>query len=68
MIISIPAEINGNYKVELFSLLGKIMITEKFNENIHSLPLNNISQGVYICRITDENGAVLFNNKLIIIK
>jgi len=41
VIISIPAEINGNYKVELFSLLGKIMISEKFNENIHSLPMNH---------------------------
>jgi len=68
VIISIPAESVSNYKVELINLLGKVTLTEKFSDNLHSMSLNGISQGIYICRIIDENGSVLFNNKLIIIK
>ena len=68
VIISIPAENLGNYKVELISLLGKTTLSEKFNDKLHSLSLNGIEGGIYICRVTDENGTVLFNNKLVIIK
>jgi hypothetical protein len=66
--ISISSESVNNYKVELIDLLGKIVLTENVNANLYSLPLKGIDPGIYICRVLNEKGDILFKDKLTIIK
>jgi len=44
------------------------VITENVNTNINSLPLKGIEQGVYICKVTNEKGDIIYNNRIVVIK
>jgi len=49
-----PAMNLGNHSVEILSVDGKILLTQSAAQsNRISLNLNHLSQGIYLCRITD---------------
>ena len=60
----------NNYTLELMNLLGKTIYKKVVNANVDvlTLSLNDVPNGIYICRITDSNNINLYNDKLIIIK
>jgi len=60
----------NNYTLELTNLLGRTIYKKVVNANVDVLTvsLTDVPNGIYICRVTDQNGAMLFNDKLIIIK
>ena len=61
---------NGKYTFELFDAIGNKIFSKEFiaNQNSVIIPLDNVAKGVYICKVTNEKGDVIFNNRIVIIK
>jgi hypothetical protein len=61
---------SGDYKVQIFDLLGKSVFTkniEGLHEN-HSLDISSINNGTYIVVGTDANGNPILQSKIIVLK
>ncbi len=58
---SITLRINNqeknNYTIEFYDVLGQLIYTQRINENNFNLNTENLSQGVYICKITLEKNS-----------
>ena len=56
--------------LELYDVIGNRVFSKEIAANLNSviMPLDNVSKGVYICRISDANHINLYNSKLVIIK
>ena len=56
---------NGTATVRLYNILGKEMLKTSFEGNgVNDINLNNIPVGIYIVKLTTENGTL--NRKIII--
>ena len=56
---------NGTATVQLYNILGKEMLKSSFEGNgVNDINLNNIPVGIYIVKLTTENGVL--NRKIII--
>jgi len=56
---------NGTATVRLYNILGKEMLKSSFEGNgVNDINLNNIPVGIYIVKLTTENGVL--NRKIII--
>jgi len=66
--ITIPDKVEGIIKTELYNLSGIVVKQVEFrdNESILSLPVNEISNGVYILKVSSKNKVGL--SKVIIVK
>ncbi len=51
----------------LYNSIGQLVQCEELQSNITTLPISNLSSGLYYYRITDENGNVLKADKQMII-
>ena len=61
---------DGNYyTLELVNLLGRTIYKKVLaaNSNVVAISLNDVANGVYICRISNSNNINLYSDKLIII-
>ncbi len=59
-------EIENSLTVSIYDLNGKKLISEKMDTSgTHSIHLGNLSAGVYIIKITDQNGSFYHSSKLI---
>lgn len=60
---NIPTEIN----IQVLDILGTEISSEKIykNSNIHKLDLHNLSSGLYIIQLKNNNGEILNRNKII---
>ena len=48
-------------KVEIYNLLGQIIISKKLNSNSANIDLNDLSKSIYIIKVvTDDNKAKTF--------
>jgi ELWxxDGT repeat protein len=56
-IVTITTELDGRYAATLFSLQGALISTVEF-ENSHTLSIGNLSSGVYLLQLRDNNGNV----------
>lgn len=54
--ISIYSSKTTDFSLLIFNYLGEIVYTESFHVKQYSLPLNNLSNGSYIIRVSDKNG------------
>lgn len=59
--------INKNYTIEFIDLSGKILLVTESNLNTH-LNINNIANGVYIVRFTEQNSNTTTHKKVVISK
>ena len=56
---------NGTAKLQMFNILGKTVLKTSFEGNgVNDINLNNIPVGIYIVKLTTENGTL--NRKIII--
>ena len=56
---------NGTAKLQMFNILGKTVLKTSFEGNgVNDINLNNIPVGIYIVKLTTENGTI--NRKIII--
>ncbi|MDC1168178.1 T9SS type A sorting domain-containing protein, partial [Flavobacteriaceae bacterium] len=56
---------NGTAKLQMFNILGKKVLKTSFEGNgVNDINLNNIPVGIYIVKLTTENGVL--NRKIII--
>jgi hypothetical protein len=66
----IASPISQRLSVKLSDISGKVIAVDawqviKGSSRMVMNKVNNLSNGMYILTVTDDNGAVLFNNKLI---
>lgn len=56
--IRILSEENKKFILEMYNLMGQLISSEKIENNIISVDTQNISQGMYICKVSeiDANG------------
>jgi hypothetical protein len=47
---------NTNYKIEIFDLSGKLIISTITNQNTYHVYKNTLNSGVYFIKITDSEG------------
>jgi hypothetical protein len=57
---------NQNYKIEIIDFSGKVLISRNFELNFQNLNIENLNQGVYLCRIIGEKE--ILNEKFIVNK
>ena len=53
--IHILNEENKTYALELYNVMGQLIASEKIEHNILTLSTQNLSQGVYICKVSEIN-------------
>ena len=63
--IRVPDSLEGKTLVEVIDLQGRVLKTEDFEGNQHSMDVNGLSNGIYIFRISSSNQNLV---KKIIIK
>lgn len=51
--IKINADKTGTYKIELYSILGQLVASEKTQNNLIRIETSNIQQGIYSCKIIE---------------
>jgi len=58
------------FLIKIYDVVGNKVFSKEFttNENSVNISLDNISKGVYICRITNASEIDLYKEKLVIIK
>lgn len=58
------------YLFELYDAIGNIVFSKEFAANEYSvnIPLDNISKGIYVCKVSNSANINLYNDKLVIIK
>ena len=59
--IEFPANLQGNYKIELIALTGKTVYSDRCNISqgrVKQLPLGNIPSGIYMVEISNEKESV----------
>lgn len=67
--ITIKSELNLNGKEYcIFDFVGKSVLKGKFLENITSVSVSELNNGIYILTISDSNNKLISTNKMSIIK
>jgi len=57
-VVNINASIEGNYKVELFNMSGKLIYTQNMTFKSHQtreIPINHLPSGVYVLKCFGEH-------------
>ncbi len=52
---------SSNYTIEVYSVLGQLLVSEKMNGSRHLLDTENLSQGIYICKLSENSSASVKN-------
>jgi len=55
------------YEVCMYSTLGEKVICEELSQNLTTLPINNLTSGIYYYRITDAVGTLVKADKIMIV-
>ena len=55
------------YEMCMYNSLGEKVVCKQLEQNITSLPTNNLVQGIYYYRITNENGSLIKADKVMIV-
>jgi hypothetical protein len=67
--ITIKSELNLNGKEYcIFDFVGKLVLRGKFSDDIKSVSVSELNNGVYILTISDSNNKLISTNKMSIIK
>jgi hypothetical protein len=59
--VKIKTDKTATFKLELYSVLGQLIHTEKITDNILTLDTSSLPQGIYVCKISKtstENSAI----------
>jgi hypothetical protein len=65
--IELQLQLGAIVHICLYNSIGQLMQCEELQSNLTTLPISNLSSGLYYYRITDENGNVLKADKQMII-
>ena len=52
----------------IFDFVGKLVLRGKFSDDIKSVSVSELNNGVYILTISDSNNKLISTNKMSIIK
>jgi hypothetical protein len=67
--ITIKSELNLNGKEYcIFDFVGKLVLRGKFSDDIKSVSVSELNNGIYILTISDSNNKLISTNKMSIIK
>lgn len=58
----------GSYTVQLFNNIGQIELEKNINSNSTALNISDLSKGIYILKITDNNNLIESNEGVILIQ
>jgi hypothetical protein len=48
---------NSSYTVDLYTVLGQLVVSQKIINNSITLNTQNLSQGIYICKVSETNAS-----------
>ena len=54
--------VKPHYKLEIFSLIGELIISKNAESTIH---LPKLPRGIYLARLTNENGQQVISQKIV---
>lgn len=57
--IEISDDMNGQLRYELFSLTGKVVLSNEMMETTNTADLSTLTNGVYLCKIFNQNGLII---------
>ncbi|MCB0381124.1 MAG: T9SS type A sorting domain-containing protein, partial [Flavobacteriales bacterium] len=49
-----------NASIDVFDLLGNAIISQQVNQQLVQINTNNIPQGIYLIKFTNEIGSIVF--------
>ncbi|RCS26114.1 T9SS C-terminal target domain-containing protein [Polaribacter sp. WD7] len=55
----------GNISLNVYNVLGKRVLSEKVVSSNTSIDISRLNQGIYLVRIVDDKGGVLFSKKVL---
>ena len=62
---TISHDLNKSLQIEMFTIDGKIVMTDNMSNNTKSISLNTLQAGIYFVRLLDGNGEVVSIKKVI---
>jgi hypothetical protein len=57
--ITIQLSENGNYDVDVYDMSGKLLLSEKHNNSLITLNLNDLNQGQYLVKIQEDENIII---------
>jgi hypothetical protein len=56
---------NNSYSIQLYSMLGEMSLEQTINGSNNTINIENLDQGVYLLRMTDNKSGISYQNKIV---